>query len=447
MSKYIYLLILCLISSGRLVAQDSSSGIMLRSSVVAESNEPLEFVQVVLFDTKDSLHAVQSTLTDSLGKFELRYVPIGDYVIRVRALGYAPVTSGPIKLTSSSEIQQHAPIRMQADKQSLGEVVVTGERPAVERTRGKMSLNIGNSFFRTAPNALEVLRRAPGVHVDPSGGITVRQGVVPIVYIDGKQIPVTTEQLLSLPTEDLEQVEVITNADARYDGETRAVINIRLKRDTNLGIKGNYYLGSSANQYYLGYDFGISSTYKTPKWAHYARMGYFESNGFLKAVANRQIIESSETSLFESTSFARLRARPLSYQYGADYSLSKTNTVGLVLQGSDSRRLDETDNVTELRVLRRGQTGYLNRLPSNSLSNSHSNNLAIDLTYSGDFGAKGGKLRSAINHINYKTQQNQDFRVDFTGTTNNELRFPSTLLGNFGTTSPVSPLTYRLVSR
>ena len=72
-----------------------------------------------------------------------------------------------------------------------------------------------------------------------------------LLYVDGKRLPLTgqdlTNYLESLPAEQIDRIEIITNPGARYEAEGNAgIIDIRLKKDEKQGANGS--LNSTVSQ-------------------------------------------------------------------------------------------------------------------------------------------------------------------------------------------------------
>lgn len=412
------------------------SGVKAQSTVngiVHDSKgKPVEFASVVLALSTDSTQT-KGVLTDTLGGFELMGLRPGVYRLRISAVGFRSYDNPAIQLTDSTT--RLGEISLIDDAKLLQDVVVRGERPAVERSLGKLTLNVSNSFFRTAASAFDVLKRAPSLRIDPQGGITIKGSVIPVVYIDGKQLPLTAEELKNLPSEDIEQVEIISNASAQYDGETRAVINIKLKRDKTLGLKGSSYVGASLNRYYGGYELGGSATYKTKKLTYYGRAGYYEGNDFLREVGQRIVQTTSERSLFSSDAFTHWRNRPLSYQAAIDYSINKNHLVGIMARGVTNHQNDFTDNTTQITTYPAGTTTPTQRdLPTETRTTTLHTILAVDLNYRGTLNSTGDQLSVNLDYARYQTAKTQTLRTRYTGDLAASLSFPSVLLGQFPST-------------
>lgn len=402
---------------------------ILNGIVHDNKGNPVEFASVMVTLSTDTTQT-KGVLTDTLGEFELTGLKSGVYRLRISSVGFKNYNDPAIQLTDSTT--SLGEIRLPDDAKLLQDVVVRGERPAVERNLGKLTLNISNSFYKTAASALDVLKRAPGLRIDPQGGITIRGSVAPVVYIDGKQLPLTAEELKNLPSEDIDQVEIISNASAQYDGETRAVINIKLKRDKTLGMKGSSYLGASLNQYYGGYELGGSITLKTKKFTYYGRAGYYEGNDFLREVGQRIVQTTSERNVFSSDAFTRWRNRPLSYQAVIDYSINKNHQVGIMVRGVANNQNDFTDNTTRITTYPATSTAPIQRdLPTETRTITLPTNLAVDLNYRGTLNSKGDQLSVNLDYARYQTEKTQTLRTGYNGDMIASISFPSVLLGQF----------------
>ena len=96
-----------------------------------------------------------------------------------------------------------------------------------------------------AQNALDVLKKTPGLHVTDEAVSIIGRGKV-IVLINDKRVRLSGKALVDLlrsyTQEDIAEVQVITTPPAKYEAEGNAgILNIVLKRAKN------DYLGGSAS--------------------------------------------------------------------------------------------------------------------------------------------------------------------------------------------------------
>ena len=122
--------------------------------------------------------------------------------------------------------------RLDSIYQSLPEVMITGERPVVKASQGKLVYDLPR-LIRDLPvdNAYDAVKELPGV-TEMNGALQLAgQGVT--VVLNGKVTTLSVEQLYSLlrsiPASRIEKAEVMYNAPARYQVRG-ALINIQLKQ-------------------------------------------------------------------------------------------------------------------------------------------------------------------------------------------------------------------------
>ena len=125
--------------------------------------------------------------------------------------------------------------RLDSIYQSLPEVMITGERPVVKASQGKLVYDLPRLIHDLpVDNAYDAVKELPGV-TEMNGGLQLAgQGVT--VVLNGKVTTLSTEQLYallrSIPASRIEKAEVMYNAPARYQVRG-ALINVQLKQTTD----------------------------------------------------------------------------------------------------------------------------------------------------------------------------------------------------------------------
>jgi outer membrane cobalamin receptor len=143
------------------------------------------------------------------------------------------------------------------------EIVVTGERAAVETTIDRKIYAVSRDLVATAGTAADVLRNVPSVSVDVDGNPSLRGDASVTILIDGRLAPEFNnasrgQALQQLGAENIDRIEVLTNPPANYkrDG-SGGIINIITKRrpgtrsasaQASLGSHGRYNLGGRAGR-------------------------------------------------------------------------------------------------------------------------------------------------------------------------------------------------------
>lgn len=299
----------------------------IRGTVLQADGKSAEFATAVLQAAADS-SVVKGALCDADGHFEFSGVPAGRYRVAASLVG-AGTAALPAFDYDGGDLVLNA-LRLGAADNTLAQVTVTARRPPVEVRADKTILNVEGTISSTGLNALELLRKAPGVVVDNNENLQVRGKNAVKVMIDGREVPLDGKdlaaQLKGLQASDIAQIEVISNPSAKYDAAGNAgIINIRLKKNKALGTNGNVSLegiqgetfkgGGSLSLNHRAKSFNVFGSYNTHrgKWANDNRY-YREQSGLTFDQ------EAEQTGL----------VRWNSARAGADFFLNDRHTLGLL---------------------------------------------------------------------------------------------------------------------
>lgn len=211
MMKRIFPLLLFLLS---LSAKGYSQHIT--GQVLDESKQPLEFANVVLLSLPDSAF-VQGTVSDEKGNFTLTSTGKQE-MLRISSIGY-------VTLYQACKGNDVGLIAMQSDTQILNEVVVKGSLPITRIKGDAMVTNIQNSVLAKAGSANDVLAKVPGIMKKADGYEVFGKGA-PLVFINGRQVRDASE-LEQLNSDNVKEIELITNPGSRYDATVKAVVRIK----------------------------------------------------------------------------------------------------------------------------------------------------------------------------------------------------------------------------
>jgi iron complex outermembrane receptor protein len=179
--KTLLSLILVLVT-GMSVAQSPTT---IRGKVVDNAQTPQEFVNVVLHAAADS-SIVKTELTDKDGIFEIIGMPTGAYFVRTNFIGFKDGVTANFNLKEGEDYKVPI-ITMKPMSTEVAEVEVVYKKPLVEVQAEKTVFNVEGTINAMGLNAMELLRKAPGIMLDNNENISVkgRSGVA--VYIDGTQ--------------------------------------------------------------------------------------------------------------------------------------------------------------------------------------------------------------------------------------------------------------------
>lgn len=302
------------------------------SGVLSMSDgKPAEFATVTLLSAADS-SVVKGALSGADGSFEFMGINPGRYAVSANLIG-AGTASLPAFDYAGGDYQI-APFALGASDNQLAEATVVARKPTIEMKADKTILNVEGTINSTGLNALELLRKAPGVVVDNNENLQVRGKNAVRVMIDGREVPLDGKdlaaQLKGLQASDIANIEIISNPSAKYDASGNAgIINIRLKKNKALGTNGNV---------------GLEAIYgKTPKAGlnlslnHRAKgfNAFGSYNNHYGEWSNDNNFYREQSGLtFDQKSVQAYTSKWNSARLGADFFLGEKHTIGVLANGS-----------------------------------------------------------------------------------------------------------------
>lgn len=227
-------------SSAGLLAQTSSEATAEITGTVEDvSGSAIPNATIAILN-QENTEILTGTSSGEDGSFSLEAEP-GSYLLRVSYVSYRNHQES-IKL-EAGETLALGTIELQNEEATLDEVVVEGERSYMQMNFDSRSFSVGQDITSLGGSALDVLDNVPSITVDYEGNVALRgnQGVQ--ILINGRPSSLVrsgTDALASIPSNLIEEVEIITNPSARYSAEgTGGIINIKLVDDVRLGFNGS----------------------------------------------------------------------------------------------------------------------------------------------------------------------------------------------------------------
>jgi len=213
---------------------------------------------------------------------------------------------------------------------SLNGVLVTVAKRPIEVLPDKTVINLDAQPSAIGENALDVLRRSPGVMVDASENIQLNGRAGVTVLIDGKNTQLSAQDLAqllkSVEAANIKQIELITNPSSKYDAAGNAgIINIKLKKSLTNGFNGNL-TGSYVQSRHARQNATTNLNWRKDKLAVFANAGL--NNGLQHVLATNDRTAGSRT--FTQRSIEKNFFDGYSIGTGADYSLNKKSTLGIL---------------------------------------------------------------------------------------------------------------------
>jgi Outer membrane protein beta-barrel family/Carboxypeptidase regulatory-like domain/TonB-dependent Receptor Plug Domain len=325
--RKLYALVLgfVLISSG-LSAQT------ITGTVKDEQGKNLSGASIALKKLKDSSVA-KLAITNSTGKYEFAGIPAGSYFVNVSFVGHSPKNSSSFEYTGLADVS--APeVALAKVSGNLKEVTVVARKPVIEVRADKTILNVEGSVNAVGQDALELLRKSPGVLVDRDDNISLsgKNGVQ--VYIDGRPTPLSgkdlSDYLKTIQSSLIEAIEIITNPSAKYDAAGNAgIINIRLKKNksfgTNGSVNGGYNIGT-----FPKYNAGLALNHRNKRINVFGNYNFNRNHNENYMNLYRKQLDT----LFDQQTTMTFRNNNHGFKGGLDYFINSKQTIGVMVNGN-----------------------------------------------------------------------------------------------------------------
>ena len=274
MKKILFAIALQMLGMAALNAQ-------IKGSVKDEQGDAISNATISLLKLNDST-LIKLELSKE-GSFFFNQLANDSFLISISYVGHQTFFSEPI-FYSGTAIS--LPVyTLAGTKTRLQGITIVAGKKVLDVKADRTILNVEGIINSTGGDALELLRKSPGVSVDNDEKLSVngKNGVQ--VYIDNKPTPLNGQDisnyLKSIPSAQIEAIEIIHNPGAMYEAAGSAgIINIRLKKNKTMGFNGSVNAGISASQN-ARWDYGFSLNYRIRKLNAYAN--YSGNSGKLES--------------------------------------------------------------------------------------------------------------------------------------------------------------------
>ncbi|HTK19596.1 MAG TPA: outer membrane beta-barrel protein [Mucilaginibacter sp.] len=346
LSRPLLLIVLSALIHARSFGQGSIKG-----NVTNEKNISLASVIVRLNMTTDSAAWYKSLSTDQSGSFLFNNLPYGSYLVEIDLIGYNKISKPDIIISPKDTAINLGTITLSPSTKALSGVEIKAHATLIEKQIDKTVVNVDQNIANTGTNALELLKKLPGVQITTDGQITLNGKSGVNVTIDGKTTYLSADDLTSLltntPSSDIGKIEIMTNPSAKYDAEgTGGIINIIRKKNTKSGLNGTV-TGSFGRGHFERENGSLVLNYKNDKYNLYLNNNY-GYNKTLPGISNTVADIMNNNALLTqevSTNSRGNTNRAYNSAAGIDLYLSKKTT--LTVSGNVSAR-EATESINSL---------------------------------------------------------------------------------------------------
>lgn len=409
------------------------TGGKVTGKVIDGNTKTIEAASITLHKAKDSSMAKMS-VANKEGKYQFENVAEGSYFVSISAVGHSKGFSENFTVDAAHLEVELKTIELVPVSKSLGGVTVTAKKPLIEQRIDRTIVNVEAAVTNVGATALEVLEKSPGISVDRDGNISLKgkQGVQ--VYIDGRPSYLSGADLANLlrnmNANQLDQIEIMTNPPAKYDAAGNSgVINIKTKKNKQLGYNGSINLGYGQGRYYKLNE-SANFNYRKNKVNLFANVGYNNRKSFQDLNIQRKFIEKSTKELkshFDQESKIRESSESINAKLGLDYYATKKTTFGVVFNGFNNPGTFRNNSDVLISDPNRVLTGITKASTTNERKWK---NFGTNLNFRHVFDSTGKEITADVDYLTYKSTNTQDLINSYYGPTGIPTFTPDTLLGS-----------------
>ena len=317
--------------------------------VAEKGGAPLSFATVVLLQSSDNRIVGGATSLED-GSFVISSDVKGKCSLKVSFIGYRD-TLVPLVINGSAVNINLGTLHLESDATTLSAAVVTARVPVIEQKLDKIVMNVAEAVSTQGSNAMDIIRKAPGITVDPSGNILLNGNAVQ-VWIDGRPSNISGTDLENLLSGtdggSIDKLEIIAHPSSKYDAAgAGGIINIKMKKNFMKGISGSYkaaYATSFYDKYYHTMDGTFMLNYKGDKTntsVSYNPRYHTAFNTFNTLTAYKNGKEIWSNTYIDRKGYAH------NARVTHDYYVDKKNIVGFTISGMWRNFNEESDPTTK----------------------------------------------------------------------------------------------------
>ncbi|WP_294274808.1 TonB-dependent receptor [uncultured Chryseobacterium sp.] len=356
----------------------------ISGTVVNKSNQPVPYASVT-FSNKANKLLSDATLTDEKGQYKLEITP-GNYDISIEAIDYKKNMVNK-QITAAGNIGAFS-IEPEASATNLktqdiqGVVITAPSTKPYKVELDKRTYDPSQDIVSRGGNLQDVLSNVPSVSVDTDGTVSMRGSSNVRFLINGKPsallgIDDGANALQSIPADQIERIEVITNPSSKFEASgTAGILNIILKKSKKTGFNGSV-TGTVGYLPQTNLNTNLSWRKGGLTWFLNGGGGYRESKNtnrnnatYLKASAPLDRTQADQESISKNKNNNYNASAGLVYDLSDKTSVNASGTV----------RTFDSENTGNIFYDYR----YLNGTSSSTLRNNNGSN--NNLAFQGDFG-------------------------------------------------------------
>ena len=247
------------------------------------------------------------------------------------ALSHAQAVPAPAAQAAPKAQAKDAPTAVEG-------VTIRSDSTAMRTSIDSRSYSVANDLSARTGSIADALRNVPSVEVDVRGNVSLRGDANVTIMIDGKPSNQFTgegkgDALMSMPADQIERVEVMTNPSAAYRPDGSAgIINLITKKTLKPGTNGTVRFNVDTQGRHNG---GISATRRNGKLTLSGDASYRHDVQDAGQLIQRETLDAASGRFLPSVQDAAVdnTGGMVNLRGGLDYDLDKQNRLSLELRG------------------------------------------------------------------------------------------------------------------
>lgn len=344
----------------------------------AVETDSLVNASLQLFSLPDS-NLVQTQVSSTRGN-SFTVKSFSKYLLKVTAIGYQAQN----RMLSISDKPVMTNFALKKETAAMQAVVVKSKKPLITQEEDKTIVDATN-LANSSTNAYEVLEKTPGAIVDQDGNIYLNSATPATVYINGREMKMSPEDmaslLKSLPAGSISKIEILRTPSAKFDAaNSGGIVNVVLKKGVKIGTTGSVNVrydqgvyGTTSAGFNINHSGGKLGSYLSYQ---FTKRGYFEdivSNRYLNV--DTLLAQSSNTKYAPTTNYV---GAGLDYSFTKKFDLSYDCRLTFNRNKSDAISRNDFSKISTNHYLSQSATPISNRGNSTYWGNSISAKYKID---------------------------------------------------------------------
>jgi hypothetical protein len=414
-----------------LFAQEQTGKI--NGKIIDNTGKTIDYATISLVKSSDS-SIVKVLFSDEGGHYAFNQIQSGNYFVQAELLGFGTSKSDNFQLKDGQSLNLKD-LQLNVNNKELETIVITAQKPLIERKPDMLVVNVENSTLAAGNNALEILERSPGITVDKDDNISLngKQGIM--VMIDGKDTHLSSAQLANLlrstDGNTLQSVEIINNPSAKYDAAGGSgIINIKLKKNKVAGTNGTFNLGGGRGNGYKG-NSSLNINHKNNNVGVFGTYSYQQNDRTDLMDINRIVGQDANFTSFAQNNSMNSQYGSHSLRTGIDVQTSEKNSISLQLSGLINN--SETDNISNVRIGSQGSP-IDSTLAATSQFENEFKNYSINLNNTYNIDTLGSKISADVDISAFFEDNSADYGNFFYNRDGSVMRDPLLLQSDMPST-------------